>query len=225
MSKFLNQFKSTESWVFDLDNTLYCASTNIFGQIDVRMKSFISELLDIEPDKAHKIQKKYFHDYGTTLRGLMDRHNVNPKSFLDHVHDINIQDLKPNLKLEKSLHKIPGRKIIFTNADVNHAERVMKRLGIIDHFEAVFDIVACNYIPKPEPQAYLDLISHFDLDPKKTVFFEDMARNLKPASDLGMTTVWVQTDTILKNHNSKESYINYVTSDLTSLLFDIASLY
>ena len=172
MSKFLNQLKSTESWVFDLDNTLYCATTNIFGQIDVRMKSFISELLDIEPDKAHKIQKKYFHDYGTTLRGLMDRHNVNPKSFLDHVHDINIQDLEPNLKLEKSLHKIPGRKIIFTNADVNHAERVMKRLGIIDHFEAVFDIVACNYIPKPEPQAYLDLISHFDLDPKKLFFLK-----------------------------------------------------
>jgi len=225
MSILSEQLQSTEAWIFDLDNTLYCATTNLFGQIDVRMKSFIADFLDMEPDEAFKIQKRYFRDYGTTLRGLMDRHDIDPKAFLDHVHDIDVQVLPPNPVLDKALEELPGRKIIFTNADVGHALRVMERLGVSHHFEAVFDIVASDYIPKPQPEVYQALVERFDLNPKRTVMFEDMARNLKPAADMGMTTVWVRTDTLWGQESSEGEHVHHATDDLSAWLSNIAASY
>jgi putative hydrolase of the HAD superfamily len=225
MSILSDQLQSTEAWIFDLDNTLYCASTNLFRQIDVRMKSFIADFLDIEANEAFKIQKKYFRDYGTTLRGLMDRHNIDPKAFLDYVHDIDLQVLQPNPVLDKALKELPGRKIIFTNADVGHSLRVMERLGVSHHFEAIFDIVASDYIPKPQPEVYQALVKRFDLSPKRTVMFEDMARNLKPAADMGMTTVWVRTDTLWGQESSEGEHIHHATDDLPAWLSNIASSY
>ena len=218
MSLMSEQFRSTNTWIFDLDNTLYCASSNLFGQIDVRMKSFIADFLDIEPIEAFKIQKQYFRDYGTTLRGLMNRHNVVPKTFLDYVHDIDVQVLQPNPVLDKALEKLPGRKIIFTNADVEHSLRVIERLGISQHFEAIFDIVASDYIPKPQPEVYQALVDQFNISPNHTVMFEDMARNLKPAADLGMTTVWVRDP---KRHDAtldRPDYVHHEVTDLTGWL-------
>ena len=217
--------RSTETWLFDLDNTLYCASTNLFGQIDVRMKSFIANLLDIKPNEALKIQKQYFREYGTTLRGLMNRHNIDPKAFLDYVHDIDVQVLQPNPVLDKALKKLPGRKIIFTNADVGHSLRVMERLGISQHFEAVFDIVASDYTPKPQPEVYQALVDRFNIRPKHTVMFEDMARNLKPAADMGMTTVWVRTDTLWGQESSEGEHIHYETNNLPAWLNNIITSY
>jgi putative hydrolase of the HAD superfamily len=219
------QLRLTEAWVFDLDNTLYCASTNLFGQVDVRMKSFIADFLGIEPNEAFKIQKKYFRDYGTTLRGLMDLHDIDPKTFLDYVHDIDVQVLQPNPVLDRALEELPGRKIIFTNADVGHTLRVMERLGVSQHFEAIFDIVASDYIPKPQPEVYQALVKRFDLIPKRTVMFEDMARNLKPAADMGMTTVWVRTDTLWGQESSEEEHIHHATDDLPAWLSNIAASY
>jgi putative hydrolase of the HAD superfamily len=219
------QLRLTEAWVFDLDNTLYCASTNLFGQVDVRMKSFIADFLGIEPNEAFKIQKKYFRDYGTTLRGLMDLHDIDPKTFLDYVHDIDVQVLQPNPVLDSALEELPGRKIIFTNADVGHTLRVMERLGVSQHFEAIFDIVASDYIPKPQPEVYQALVKRFDLRPKRTVMFEDMARNLKPAADMGMTTVWVRTDTLWGQESSEEEHIHHATDDLPAWLSNIAASY
>jgi putative hydrolase of the HAD superfamily len=219
------QVRLTEAWVFDLDNTLYCASTNLFGQVDVRMKSFIADFLGIEPNEAFKIQKKYFRDYGTTLRGLMDLHDIDPKTFLDYVHDIDVQVLQPNPVLDSALEELPGRKIIFTNADVGHTLRVMERLGVSQHFEAIFDIVASDYIPKPQPEVYQALVKRFDLIPKRTVMFEDMARNLKPAADMGMTTVWVRTDTLWGQESSEEEHIHHATDDLPAWLSNIAASY
>jgi putative hydrolase of the HAD superfamily len=219
------QLRLTEAWVFDLDNTLYCASTNLFGQVDVRMKSFIADFLGIEPNEAFKIQKKYFRDYGTTLRGLMDLHDIDPKTFLDYVHDIDVQVLQPNPVLDSALEELPGRKIIFTNADVGHTLRVMERLGVSQHFEAIFDIVASDYIPKPQPEVYQALVKRFDLIPKRTVMFEDMARNLKPAADMGMTTVWVRTDTLWGQESSEEEHIHHATDDLPAWLSNIAASY
>jgi putative hydrolase of the HAD superfamily len=225
MSLLTEQLESTESWIFDLDNTLYCASTNLFGQIDVRMKSFIADFLDIEPNEAFQIQKRYFRDYGTTLRGLMDHHDIDPKVFLDYVHNIDVQVLQPNPVLDKALKKLPGRKIIFTNADVGHTLRVLERLGISQHFEAIFDIVASDYIPKPQPEVYQALLKRFGLSPKRTVMFEDMARNLKPAADMGMITVWVRTDTLWGQESSDGEHIHYATDDLPDWLSNIAASY
>lgn len=225
MNSLSKQFKSTETWIFDLDNTLYCASTNLFSQIDVRMKSFIADLLDVEPSEAFRIQKQYFHDYGTTLRGLMNRHNILPKTFLDYVHDIDVRVLQPNPILETALRNLPGRKIIFTNADVGHSLRVMERLGISQHFEAIYDIVASNYIPKPQPEVYQALVDQFKIRPKYTVMFEDMARNLKPAADMGMTTVWVSTDTHWGREGSEGEHIHHATDDLPAFLSKIVTFY
>jgi putative hydrolase of the HAD superfamily len=219
------QLRSTETWLFDLDNTLYCASTNLFGQIDVRMKSFIANLLDIKPNEAFKIQKQYFREYGTTLRGLMNRHDIDPKTFLDYVHDIDVQVLQPNPVLDKALKQLPGRKIIFTNADVGHSLRVMERLGISQHFDAIFDIVASDYIPKPQPEVYQALVDQFNIRPEHTVMFEDMARNLKPAADLGMTTVWVRTDTLWGQESSEGGHIHHATNNLPAWLSNIVTSY
>ncbi len=215
---------ATEAWVFDLDNTLYCATSNLFGQIDIRMESYIAEFLELEPEEAFKVQKRYFREYGTTLRGLMDRHEINPREFLDHVHDIDIDVVPPNPALDRALANLPGRKIIFTNADVRHAERVMNRLGVEHHFEAIFDIVACDYVPKPEPVVYQALVNRFDIDPEKTVMVEDMARNLKPAADIGMTTVWVRTDTDWGQESSEGDHVHHVVDDLSSWLTDISAI-
>ncbi len=225
MSILPDNLAQREAWIFDLDNTLYCSSSNLFGQIDVRMKSFIAEFLNLEPDEAFKVQKSYFREYGTTLRGLMIRHDIDPAAFLSHVHDINIEVVAPNPLLDKALESLPGRKIIFTNASVDHAERVMNRLGVTRHFEAIFDIVACDYVPKPEPQVYQTLVDRFELDPKRTVMVEDMARNLIPAAEIGMTTVWVRTDTDWAKESADGDHVHHVTDDLSSWLHEIAASY
>lgn len=221
----MDNLNPPEAWVFDLDNTLYCSSYNLFGQIDVRMKTFIAEFLNMEPDEAFKVQKRYFREYGTTLRGLMDRHDLDPADFLNHVHDIDVNVVPPNPVLDAALEALPGRKLIFTNADVNHAERVMERLGVRRHFEAVFDIVACDYVPKPQPGVYHRLVERFDLVPERTVMLEDMARNLIPAADLGMTTVWVRTENDWGQEGSDGDHVHHVTDDLTSWLSELAASY
>jgi putative hydrolase of the HAD superfamily len=155
----------------------------------------------------------------------MDHHDIDPKVFLDYVHNIDVQVLQPNPVLDKALKKLPGRKIIFTNADVGHTLRVLERLGISQHFEAIFDIVASDYIPKPQPEVYQALLKRFGLSPKRTVMFEDMARNLKPAADMGMITVWVRTDTLWGQESSDGEHIHYATDDLPDWLSNIAASY
>lgn len=209
-----------ETWIFDLDNTLYCSSYNLFGQIDVRMKGFIADLLQLPPEEAFKVQKRYFREYGTTLRGLMQRHGINPMDFLDHVHDIDVRVVPPNPALDAALEALPGRKIIFTNADTRHAERVMERLGVRRHFEAVFDIVASDYVPKPEPAVYRELVRRFAVNPERSIMFEDMARNLAPAADMGMTTVWVRTDSDWGREGSDGGHVHHSTDNLADWLRD-----
>jgi putative hydrolase of the HAD superfamily len=214
----LKNNKPPRDWVFDLDNTLYSETCNLFGQVEIRIQSFVGKFLNLEPETASKLQKKYFRDYGTTLRGLMECNDVDPIVYLDYVHDIDLDVLPPNPDLNAALHALPGRTIIFTNADLGHAERVMERLGVGHHFEAVFDIVACDYVPKPEPAVYQALVQKFDLEPTRTVMVEDMARNLKPAADMGMTTVWVRSDNDWGREGSDDGYVDHIADDLTKWL-------
>lgn len=183
---------NAEAWVFDLDNTLYPAKSNLFSQVDRRMTRFIADFLGLDSESAYRLQKSYLRAHGTTMRGLMDEHGMDPGPFLDFVHDIDLDPVTPDPVLDRALARLPGRKIVFTNGPSDHAFRVMDRLAVAHHFEAVFDIVEADYVPKPEPRAYAALVRRHRLTPERTVMVEDMARNLRPAAALGMTTVWVR---------------------------------
>ena len=209
---------ATETWVFDLDNTLYPASTNLFDQVDARITEYIAELLNLSPVKARETQKRYFREYGTSMRGLMTRHGVDPRPFLDFVHEIDMTVLDPAPELDAALARLPGRKIIFTNADTAHAEKVMRRLGVERHFEGVFDIHESDCVPKPQPGPYAKLVARFGIAPERAVMIEDLAVNLEPAAEMGMTTVWVRTDSEWADDGAADAHVHHVVDDLAGWL-------
>jgi putative hydrolase of the HAD superfamily len=209
-----------DSWVFDLDNTLYPASTNLFAQIDQRIKAFIAQALNLGLDEAFALQKKYYHEHGTSLRGLMIHHGVEPDVFLDYVHDIDHSVLPANPALEAALSRLPGRKLVYTNGSTYHAEQTLKRLGIDAHFAEIFDIKASRYVPKPDPGAYAEFIAKHVIAPARAAMFEDLPRNLKPAVDMGMTAVWVRHPETRLLPGEGTDHCHYVTDDLTAWLGD-----
>jgi putative hydrolase of the HAD superfamily len=179
------------NWIFDLDNTLYPASADLFAQVDARMTGFIQDLLGLEHDEARRVQKSYFHNHGTTLSGLMTEHHVDPHAFLAHVHDIEMDVIEHDAPLVAAIAKLPGRKLVFTNGDKPYALKILDRLGLGKSFEAIHDIHAMGLMPKPHASAYAGFCAAFDIDPRESLFVDDMARNLAPAKAIGMTTVWV----------------------------------
>ena len=201
-------FAHVDTWIFDLDNTLYPASADLFAHIDRRMTAFIAELLSVDLVEAHRIQKAYFIGHGTTLAGLMAEHQVDPHAFLAYVHDIEMDVLQADAPLVAALARLPGRKLVFTNGDGPYALKVLERLGLGGSFEAVHDIHAMDLRPKPQPEAYAGLCAAFDLDPRESLFVEDMARNLKPAKAIGMTTVWVDNGSE-QAPDADRSYIDF----------------
>lgn len=222
MPSLPHRLRDSETWIFDLDNTLYSAKFQLFGQIDVRMRDYIAAFLDVSLEEAFRVQKLYFRQYGTSLRGLMHRHDMDPVPFLQHVHDIDLSVLPPSPALDSALGALPGRKVIYTNASTRHAERVMEQLGVGHHFDAVYDIVDADYEPKPEPRPYGDLVRRFGLDPRSAVMVEDIARNLVPAAALGMATVWVRNDTEHGLAEIDRVAIDYAVDDLVDWLEQVA---
>jgi len=213
---------SSEVWVFDLDNTLYPASLDLFSQIDDRMRAFIAAYLGLDLVEARRLQKQYFNEYGTSLRGMMERHGMDPSSYLDHVHEIDLSALSADPDLNHALSRLPGHKFIFTNASARHAERVIERLNIGHHFEGIFDIVDAQFRPKPDIHTYRRVIERYDLDPGNTVMVEDMARNLHPASELGMTTVWVRAGSTISATGMDDDKIDHIVDDLAVWLTAVA---
>ena len=211
-------------WIFDLDNTLYSGQTKVFDQVDKKMSSYISKKLNINIDEARKLQKDYFQKYSTTLAGMIKHHKIDANEFLEFVHDINLDFLKKDKELENQISKISGRKFIFTNGSKAHAENVTKKIGINKLFDGVFDIVEANFIPKPSMRAYKELIEKYKIEPQYCIFIEDIARNLKPAHELGMKTVWIKNDEPWAAEFSNENFINYKTENLTSFLKEINEL-
>lgn len=205
------------NWIFDLDNTLYPASARLFDRIDAKMGAYISNRLGVDLDEARRIQKGYFYGHGTTLAGMMADHGVDPHEFLDYVHDIEMDVLERNAPLAAAIAKLPGRKIIFTNADTPYATKVLGRLGLGESFEAIHDIHAMDLAPKPQASAYAGLCAAFDLDPHASLFAEDMARNLKPAKAIGMTTLWVNNGSEQTPDETHE-HVDFVTDDVTDWL-------
>ncbi len=212
------KFDHIETWVFDLDNTLYPADCRLFDQVDKRIGLYIAERLNLDADEARKLQKKYFHEHDTTLSGLMIHHDADPDEFLDFVHDIDRSAIKPSQELDDSLHGLPGRKIIFTNGSADHAHKVMARLRVGHHFDEVFDIAAANYIPKPRPEPYDALIERHEIEPARAVLIDDISHNLKPAAARGMTTVWVNTGESWASPKDEADYLHHVADDLISWL-------
>jgi len=187
----LQDFRAVETWIFDLDNTLYPPSSALFSQIDAKMGGFISQYLDVAPDRAREIQKHYYRTYGTTLRGLMIEHGMDPHAFLDHVHDIDHSAIAPNDALAEAIAGLPGQKFIFTNGSRRHAENVSGRLGIAHLFDDMFDIVAADFVPKPDPKPYERFMTVTAADPASSAMFEDLSRNLAVPHQMGMLTVLV----------------------------------
>jgi len=220
----MRELTKIKYWIFDLDNTLYSGQTKVFEQVDKKMSSFISSKLNITLDEAKKIQKDYFHRYSTTLSGMMKHHKIDANEFLEFVHDVNLDFLKKDKDLENEISKIIGKKIIFTNGSKAHAANVTKRIGIDKLFDGVFDIVESNFIPKPSMKAYKILIEKYKIEPQYCIFIEDIARNLKPAHELGMKTVWIKNDEPWAAEFSNENFINYKTENLTSFLKEINEL-
>lgn len=214
----LDRLDQIDNWVFDLDNTLYPVSCGIHRLMDDRIRGFVARLLDLPDDEAHRVQKSYFRSHGTTLSGLMADHGTDPYEYLADVHDFPLDAMDDAPRLARRLAALPGRKLIFTNADAPYARRVLARLGLADIFDDIVDIHAAGYRPKPEQHAYDVLLERSGIDPKRSIFFEDMARNLAPAKMMGMQTVWINNGSDLGDLESEADHIDHRIDDLASWL-------
>jgi len=212
------RFAHIRDWIFDLDNCLYPASTGLFDLIDERMGAYIQRLLDCGPEEARRVQKTHFHEHGTTLAGLMKEHRIDPHHFLADVHDIALDGLQCNERLARLLHRLPGRRFVFTNGDAPYARRVLDKIGLGDHFDQLHDIQASSYRPKPDPHGYELLCERFGIDPAHALLVDDMAQNLAPAKALGMTTIWVDNGSERGNHNFDERVVDERIDDVSEWL-------
>ena len=214
----MKSFKAINCWLFDLDNTLYSGNTKVFEQVDKRMSKFISEKLNVNLEEAKKIQKSYFYEYNTTLNGMIKNHQINADEFLDFVHDIDVDFLKKDIDLGHELKKLRGKKIIFTNGSKKHAMNITKKIGVDQYFDDIFDIVDCEFIPKPMIDPYKKLVQKHKIDPNLCVFIEDIARNLKPAYEMGMKTIWIENEEPWAKKFSDSNFVNYKTNNLAEFL-------
>lgn len=225
----LDGFRQVESWVFDLDNTLYPAESNLFAQVDRRMGEFIAGYLEIMPEEARRIQKHYYRTFGTTLAGLMKLHGVRPADFLDYVHDIDLSPIKPAPELALAAQALPGKRYIFTNGSRWHAERVAGKLGVLHVFDDIFDIASSGYIPKPTRHAFDSFCTAHGITPERAAMFEDLPHNLETAHALGMVTVLVQSSyhdhpaqRTVSRHRPLPPHVHHLTDDLAGFLHALA---
>ncbi|HEU4959462.1 MAG TPA: pyrimidine 5'-nucleotidase [Sphingomonas sp.] len=216
----LARLAHVRNWIFDLDNTLYPASANLFARIDERISAYVGKHFGVAKDEARRIQKQYFHAHGTTLAGLMAEHDVDPHDYLAAVHDVELDVLEANAPLAAAIAQLPGEKYVFTNADAAYAGRVLDRLGLSESFAGIHDVHACGYVPKPHPDAYAAMCDAFGIDPADSLFADDMARNLAPAKAIGMTTLWVDNGSE-QGPDSGRDFIDFTTGDIARWLHDI----
>lgn len=220
-------FANVENWVFDLDNTLYPRTCRLFDQIDIKITDYVEKITGLERTEARLLQKKFFREYGTTLSGLMATRDIDADAYLNAVHDIDYSSVDPHPELIKAIKALPGRKLIFTNADTGHTESVLARLGASDLFDGIFDIRDANLQPKPDKVAYDAFYAHFDVDPAKAAMFEDMQKNLLVPHQTGMRTIHVIPDASFSDdtlepfeleRKDDEPHIHHVTDDLAAFL-------
>lgn len=210
-------FAHVDIWIFDLDLTLYGPEANIMSQIRDRIAVYVERFFNIGSDEAHQIRYAYWKKYGTTLGGLMAEHAVDPHAYLDFVHDVDMSLLRPAQDLRGKIEALPGRKLIFTNADTPYAQRVLAALGLENLFEDIFDIHRMQHLPKPASASYDTLCAELDIDPTRALFIEDSAHNLVPAKALGMTTIWVNHDAEAGS-SEVEDFIDHEIADVSAWL-------
>lgn len=213
----MDKFRHINDWVFDLDNTLYDADTHLFTEISRLMSEYVAKHLKISHEEATKKRDYFYKTYGTTLRGMMTEHSVDPEHFLDYVHDVDIKKVPPCPVTQEGLSLLPGRKTVFTNAPRGFAEDMLKHLGIDHHFESVFGIDDADYIPKPNAEAYHVFLAKHGIDPLAACMFEDTDVNLKTAHDLGMTTVWFHGKD-QDHHTPDRPYVHHKAEKLVDWL-------
>ncbi len=222
-------FTSTSTWIFDLDNTLYPAECNLFAQVDRRMGEFIAKYLGVPYEYARHLQKSYYRQFGTTLAGLMQVHKLDPKAFLDYVHDIDLSVVPEHPELSAVISRLPGRRLIFTNGSRRHAERVAEKLGVLHLFEDICDIAACEYVPKPSPDAFDRMVRRHGVAPETAAMFEDMPQNLEAPHVLGMTTVLVHSSYYdhpiqlkIRQWREPPEHVHHMTENLAGFLGQVA---
>lgn len=214
----LSRFRN---WIFDLDDTLYPSSQEVYNQMADRIRTYLMNLLHISAEDAWTIQKDYYIRYGATARGLMLEHRINPKDFVDDIHQLDLTPLKPDARLKEELKKLPGNRFIFTNGANIHARRVLKQLELTDLFSGIFSINEANYLPKPAPETYHNMLRFFDISPEQSIMFDDNQKNLLTAHQLGLTTVWISSNTRDNIYNSitdAPDFCDYHTSSVCSFL-------
>ena len=212
---------SFQNWIFDLDNTMYDINLGLFKKISNRITDFIMSKYFLDIDQAKKIQKEYYLKYGLTLRGLIVEKKLEPEEFLDYVHDVEHPELKKNDQLISKIRILEGKKIIFTNATLKHAKKILKILELEDDFDQIIDIKDLEYIPKPDKRSYKRLLECLNLNKEnldKTIFFEDTVKNLIPAKELGITTVWMKNSINEKDFKKYFSFIDYSFNNLSEFL-------
>ena len=220
----MREFKNLKNFIFDCDGVLYSDLDAVFGQVSERMTQYISKKLDLDLVKAKELQTNYFHKYNTSLNGLMIHHEVDPKEFLKYVHDIDLSCLKKNDELRNELIKLNLKKYVFTNGSREHAENIIRHLGIEDLFEGIFDIIDAEYFPKPDPKNYDLMLKKFHIDPKETLYIEDIAKNLSIAKQLGTTTVWLINEEQWGKKDSDKEFIDYKIKNVSLFLKEIRLL-
>jgi putative hydrolase of the HAD superfamily len=217
VSEVAPDFSHVETWIFDLDDTLYPPSTEFMRLIEGRMTEFVMRQTRLGFEDARALQKRYLNEHGTTLAGLMAHHGVDPHAFVDEVHDVSLDRLTPDPALRAGLERLPGRRLVFTNGSAKHAERVLARLGVDDLFEDTFHLETANWVPKPQPSTYAAMVQAHGVEPRRAALFEDSPRNLKPAHVLGMTTVLVRPDA----PDIEGDHIDWRVTDLAPFLAEL----
>lgn len=207
-----------ETWIFDLDNTLYPVTKKLLADIDRHIGAFVADFLGVDREEARRIQKQYFRDYGLTLKGLMVEHGLDPARYFDHMNRDDLYDMTPAPELASAIARLPGRKLIYTNASAGHTSMVLERLGMAHAFEAVFDITAADYVPKPHPESLEVLCGRYGVAPPHACMVDDIARNLAPAAALGMATVWLETDAEWATYDPPGPHVQHTTRDLLAFL-------
>ena len=208
---------SFQNWIFDLDNTMYDINLGLFKKISNRITDFIMSKYSLDIDQAKKIQKEYYLKYGLTLRGLIVEKKLEPEEFLDYVHDVEHPELEKNDQLISKIRILEGKKIIFTNATSKHAKKILKILELEHDFDQIIDIKDLEYIPKPDKRSYKKLLECLNLNKEnldKTIFFEDTIKNLIPAKELGITTVWMKNSINEKDFMKNCKFIDYSFNNL-----------
>lgn len=220
-------FADVTVWIFDLDNTLYPPESALWPQVDQRITLFLGNMFGIDGMSARALQKYYYQKYGTTLKGLMEQYGMKPEPFLDFAHDIDVSKLPPDPELGHAIERLPGRKLILTNGSEAHARNVAGRLGILHHFEAVFDIIAADFTPKPEEATYLKFLDQYQIDPSRAAMFEDLEKNLLVPHRLGMRTVLILPKQYDIHREAEEQaditaeYVHFKTKDLAAFLREL----